>query len=211
MTALLLLLGDPLQDLASDDIEVRQAAGAALYRQGPEALRDARRRTTDLEACARLDDLLQRAETQERIRGFGGGNRVGGFGVAIRSDRFSGRGPFRLTVEVMNLGPSTQVFPGLGAWDVERPDEETRTQGADARVSVRKVFGGGLRRTRWGVANGTPAAPVALRPGESTTYPYPLDLKGLPAGDYEVRVEVLALPEAEETLRSNVVRLMLRP
>jgi hypothetical protein len=211
MLALLLLLGDPLQDLSSDDIEVRQAAAAVLYARGPEALLDARRRATDVEACARLDDLLRRRDVEERIRGFGGGNRVGGFGVSVRSDRFSGRGPFRLTVEVMNLAPSSQVFPGLGAWDLERPDEETRTHGADARVSVRKFAGGGLRRTRWGSASGSAAQPVALRRGESTTYVYPLDLKGLPAGDYEVRVEVLALPDAEEPLRSNVVRLMLRP
>lgn len=209
MLALALLLVDPdelLRRLSVDDIEVRQAAAAGLSR--PELL-DLRGRTEDVEIRGRLDDLLRRLEIEERIRFFGGGKRVSGFGLSLRSERFYGRGPFRLTVEVMNVGPSPQVFPGLGVWDLERPDEETRVQGADAKLSLRKVFGGGLRRTRFGPASGGEKAPAVLRRGESIAYTYVLDTKGLPAGDYDVQVEYLALGE-EGPLRSNRVRLMIR-
>lgn len=203
----LLLAGDMaelLRRLSADDIELRQAAAAGLSR--PELL-DLRGRTEDVEIRGRLDDLLRRLDVEERIRFFGGGNRVSGFGLSLRSERFHGRGPFRLTVEVMNCGPVARVFPGLALWDLERPDERTSTPGAEARVSVKRFAGGGgFPRTRWGRA-GAAGAPVRLRPGESTSYTYLLETKGLPAGDYDVQVEYLALGES---LRSNRVRLMPR-
>ena len=99
------------------------------------------------------------------------------------------------------------LFPGLGTWDLETPDEETRTRGADARVSVKKVFGGGLRRVRWGHAAADPAVPASLGPGESMSYEAVIDARGLPPGDYEVRVEYFGLAE---TLRSNPARLLIR-
>src|SRR5688572_19148232 len=219
MLALWLLLVDPadlLRDLSSDDIEIRQVAAAELFRRG-DALRkdllDARRDASDVESRSRLDDILRRLDLEERIRGFGGDNRVSNFGLSLRSDRFHGRGVFRLTIEVMNLGPAAQAFPGLGLWDVERPDQETKIQGAEARLTVKKLIGGGLRRTRWGPPSGEAGTPVRLRPGESTKYEYVLDAKALPAGDYDVRVEYFAaerLPGAEENLRSNSLRLMIR-
>lgn len=219
MLALLLLMaGDPaglLRDLSDDDIEVRQAAEAELFRGGEELRKDLieARRDANIEARARLDELLRRLDVEERIRGFGGANRVSGFGMSLRCDRFFGRGPFRLRIEVMNLEPASQVFPGLGLWDVERPDEETRTHGADARVTAKTFSGGGFRRTRWSHASADPARPVSLRPGESTSFEYVLDARTLPAGDYDVRVEYYAperIPGAEENLRSNSVRLMIR-
>jgi hypothetical protein len=219
MLSLWLLLVDPadlLRDLAADDIEVRQAAAAELYRRGDEIrkeLVDARRDAPDVETRSRVDDILRRLDLEERIRGFGGDNRVSNFGLSLRSDRFHGRGAFRLTVEVMNLGPAAQVFPGLALWDVEQPDQETRTPGAEARLTVKKFVGGGLRRTRWGHPSGEAGTPVTLRPGESMKYAYILDAKALPAGDYEVRVEYFAperIPGAEENLRSNSLRLMIR-
>lgn len=218
MIAFLLLLGgdpaDLLRDLSDDDIEVRQAAEAELFRRGEGLRKDLieARRDANIETRSRLDELLRRLDVEERIRGFGGANRVSGFGMSLRSDRFFGRGPFRLTVEVMNVGSSAETFPGIGLWDLERPDEETKTHGADARVKVSRFVGGGFRRTRWGHGSGA-GTPVALRPGESTTIEYVLDAKPLPAGDYEVRVEYYAperIPGAEENLRSNGVRLMVR-
>ena len=219
MLSLWLLLVDPadlLRDLSDHDIEVRQAAAAELYRRGAELrkdLFDARRDAPDVETRSRLDDILRRLELEERIRGFGGDNRVSNFGLSLRSDRFHGRGVFRLTIEVMNLGPAAQAFPGIAVWDVERPDQETKTQGAEAKLTVRKFIGGGLRRTRWGPPSGEAGTPVTLRPGESMKYDYVLDAKGLPAGDYDVRVEYFAaerLPGAEDNLRSNSLRLMIR-
>lgn len=219
MLALWLLLVDPadlLRDLSDVDIEVRQAAASELLRRGATLRRelvDARRDAPDVETRSRVDDILRRLDLEERIRGFGGGNRVSGFGMSLRSDRFHGRGPFRLTIEVMNLGPATQAFPGIGLWDVEHPDQETKTRGAEARLTVRKFIGGGLRRTRWSPASGEAGTPVTLRPGESTTYEFLLDAKGWPAGDYDVRVEYFAaerLPGAEENLRSNSLRLLIR-
>lgn len=219
-TLLLLLAGtDPaalLRDLAHDEIEIRQAAAAELRRRGAELrkeLEEARRDASEPETRGRLDEILGRLDVEERIRGFGGGNRVSGFGLALRSDRFSGRGPFRLTIEAMNLESAARPFPGIGLWDLEEPGQETRTRGAEARVTVRTFIGGGLRRTRWGAAPGGRAAAVLLRPGESTTFAYVLDVETLPAGDYDVRVEYFApgrLPEASENLRSNVLRLMIR-
>jgi hypothetical protein len=219
MLSLWLCLVDPadlLRDLAADDIEVRQAAAAELYRRGGELreeIVDARRDAVNLEARSRLDDLLRRLDVEERIAGFGGDNRVSELGLSLRSDRFYGSGPFRLAIEVMNVGPVDQVFPGIGLWDLEQPDQETKTQGAEARVTVKKFIGGGLRRTRWGHPSGEAGTPVTLRPGESTKYEYLLDAKTLPPGDYDVRVEYFAaerIPGAEENLRSNAVRLMVR-
>lgn len=213
LLALLALIGGALDDLSSDDIEVRQAAAAELYRQGAKALLDARREATDLEAVARLDDLLRRRDVEDRISGFGGENRVAGFGLTLRSDRFFGRGPFRLTVEVMNVDAAPQVFPGLARWDVERPDEETKLQCAEAKLSVKKFIRGGFPRTRWTTGSGQVGVPVVLKPGESTTYETTLDAKSLPAGDYDVKVEYYAaklIPDAEENLRSNAVRLTIR-
>ena len=220
LSILLLLAGsdpvDLLRGLSHDDIEVRQAAAAELYRRGPELrkeLSEARRDAADVETRLRLDDLLRRLEVDERIRGFGGGPRVADFGLSLRIDRFAGRGPFRLSIEVMNVGSVERVFPGIALWDLEEPDQETRTPGADARVTVKKFIGGGLRRTRWGRAPGGPVPAVALRPGESTSFEFDLEAKDLPAGDYDVRVEYFApgrLPDAEENLRSNTTRLMIR-
>ncbi|HEX7899087.1 MAG TPA: hypothetical protein VF950_15085 [Planctomycetota bacterium] len=212
MLFICLFLADLLRDLSHDDIEVRQAAAAELYRRGAELrkeLSDARRDASDIETRSRLDDILRRLDVDERIRGFGGGPRVADFGLSLRIDRFAGRGPFRLAIEVMNVGSAEREFPGIALWDLEEPDQETRTPGAEARVTVKKFIGGGLRRTRWGRAPGVPVAAVALRPGESTTFDFLLEAKDLAAGDYDVRVEI-RIPEAEENLRSNVVRLMIR-
>jgi hypothetical protein len=212
MLLLCLFLADLLRDLSHDDVEVRQAAAAELYRRGPglrKELSEARRDAADVETRLRLDDLLRRLEVDERIRGFGGGPRVADFGLSLRIDRFAGRGPFRLTMEVMNVGSAERVFPGIAAWDLEEPDQETRTPGADARVTVKKFIGGGIRRTRWGRAPGAPVAAVALRPGESATFDFILEAKDLPAGDYDIKVDCFA-SGAEEPLRSNGVRMTIR-
>ena len=200
---LLLLLGSDvaglLQGLGNDDIQTRDAATEALYHLGPrKELREARDSARDPEVRGRLDDLLARLAVDDRIQAFGGGERVGGWGMSLRTDRFHGRGPYRLTVEVMNVGKETRMFDGLGTWDVEGPDEDSRVD-ADARVSVRAVFRHGLRKSRWGRPQGRPATPVLLRPGESVAYTYVI--KDLPRGDYEVRVDA-------GPLRSNPVRLM---
>jgi len=186
-----------LQALGDDDIDVREAATETLYRLDPrQELREARERSRG-EARARIDDLLRRLAVDDRIRAFGGGPRVDGLGMSLRTNVFHGRGPFRLTIEVMNVGKETRIFDGLGTWALERPDEDSRIE-ADARVSIRSVFHTGLRKTRRGRAEGSSAMPAPLRPGDSVAYAYVVDK--LPAGDYEVRVDA-------GPLRSNPLRL----
>lgn len=213
MLAVLLLLTDPrelLRALEDPEIDVRQAAAAELARRGEElrdALIDARRNATDLEVRGRLDDLLLRVRTEARIRGFQGGAPVEDLALSLKSDRFHGDGSFRLTLEVMNVGSSERTFPGLGAWDVDAPDYESRAHGAEAKLLIRKLFGhANLRRARRSDASG-PAVPVRLRPGESTRYSRALHARDFASGDYELRVDYAAL---QEPLRSNVVRILIR-
>lgn len=191
-----------LAALGHDDPRTRDASSEALYRLDPRReLREARRRAPDDEVRARLDDLLARLAVDDRIARFGGGPRLDGLAMSLRTDRFHGRGPFRLSVEIMNVGKEARTFDGLGTWDLERPDEDSRVP-ADARVSIRNVFAVGLRKTRWGRAEGSSAVPVTLRPGDVVAYAVVVDT--LPAGDYEVRVDA-------GRLRSNPVRLLVRP
>jgi len=219
VAALLLGWKDPVdlvRDLADDSIDVRERAAGELYRRGEEIrgfLIDAREEASDLETRARLQEILRRLDADDRIRGFGGSNRVGGFGASLRSDRFFGAGPFRLTLEIMNLSPKDQVLPGIGTWEQELPDQELRNTGAEARVSLRKFIGGsGLRRTSWG-SGGSPGHAQLLRPGEIARFEYVLEAKSVPPGDYQVSAEYFArdlISDAEENLRTNSVHLMIR-
>jgi hypothetical protein len=206
-----------LRQLSNDSIAVRERAAAELYRRGEELrgfLLDAREAATDLEVRERLQGILRRLDVDDRIRCFGGGNRVGGFGASLRSDRFFGAGPFRLELEIMNLGPAEQELPGIAAWEQDFPDEEVRSTGAQARVQVKKFISlPGLRRTTWKSGDVAPAAPYLLRPGERAHVDLVIDAKSFPAGDYDVTVEYFArdrIPGAEENLRTNAVRLMIR-
>jgi hypothetical protein len=219
LAAFLLDWSDPtdlVRDLADDSIVVRERAASELYRRGEE-LRPFLRETLDVEADPetreRLIGVLRRLDADERIRDFGGSNRVCGFAAQLRSDRWFGSGPFRFTLEIMNVGARDQVFPGLGAWDAEMPDQEVRTTGSEAKIFVRKFIGsGGFRKSSWRSADAQ-RTPVWLRPGECVRFEYVVDAKSLPSGEYQVTVEYQALdliPDAEERLRTNVVRLTVR-
>ncbi|MBI3854607.1 MAG: hypothetical protein HY293_02825 [Planctomycetes bacterium] len=214
LAALLLgwkLPGELIRDLSDDSIEIRERASAELYRQGEELrplLVESRDLATDLEVRARLDRILRRLEADERIRGFGGANRVGGFAASLRSDRFFGVGPFRLSVDVMNVDSRDLEFPGVGTWDLALPDQELRCRGAEARLSVKRFAGApGLRRTTWRTGVEEVALPAFLRPGECARIEYVLEPRALPAGDYQAAVEIFG---AEEDLRTNSVTLMIR-
>lgn len=220
VAALLLRWNDPVdlvRELADDSIDVRQRAAGELYRRGEEIrgfLIDARDSASELETRARIQEILRRLDADDRIRGFGGANRVGGFGASLRSDRFFGSGPFRLTLEIMNLGTGDQLLPGIGSWDQELPDQELRATRSEARVSLRKFIGStGLRRTTWRSGEGSPRTPQLLRPGDCARFEVLLEVNGVPAGDYQVSAEYFArdlIPDAEENLRTNTVHLMIR-
>lgn len=217
LAALLLDGSDPaalVRDLGDDSIAVRARAAAELYRRG-ESLRpllvEALAGALDPEVRARIGAVLARLDADDRIRWFGGHNRVCGFAAQLRTDRWYGSGPFRLTVEIMNVGSGDAVFPGLGTWDLETPEQEFRSNGSDARIVVRKFIGhSGIRRSSWRPADGSARTPVLLRPGEAARFESVLDAKLLAAGDYQVTVEYSALPDAEEKLRTNTVRLTVR-
>jgi hypothetical protein len=204
-------------DLSADSIELRDRAARELYRRG-EGIRtlllEAQETAADLETRARLEQLLRRLDADARIREFGGGNRVGGFGLALGTDRYFGAGPFKLSVAVMNLGPDDQILAGIGTWDLELPDQDIRSVGSEARVGIRRFAGAaGLRRSSWRPGGGPAGTPVLLRPGDCARFEYALDAKSLPAGDYQVAVEYFArdlIPGADENLRSNTVHLMIR-
>src|SRR5262249_51722289 len=155
-----------------------------------------------------------RLDADERIRCFGGGSQVGGFGASLRSDRFFGAGPFRLQLEIMNLGGSDQELQGIATWDQEFPGEDLRLSGAQARIQLKKFIAApGLRRTTWRSGDGGAPTIHLLRPGESARFECTLDAATVPPGDYEVSIEYFArelIPGAEENLRSNSVRLMIR-
>ena len=212
--------GDPsvlLRDLRDDSIAVRERAATELYRRGRELrdfLLEARESAAELEVRERLQAILRRIDADERIRDFGGGARVGGLGASLRSDRFFGSGPFRLQLAIMNLGTEDRELAGITGWEQDLPDQELRRRGAQARIQVRKFIASpGLRRIRW-LSGDVAAAPSRiLRPGECARFEAVLDAEALPAGDYEVRIEYFArdlLPDAQENLRSNTVRLMIR-
>ena len=207
---------DLVRDLADDSIDVRERAASELYRRGEELrpfLREACDAEADPEVRGRLAGVLRRLDADERIRGFGGFNRVCGFAANLRSDRWYGSGPFRFTLEIMNVGPSAQLFPGIGSWEAEMPEQEFRTIGAEAKIIVRKFIGsGGLRRHSWRPADGL-RTPTWLRSGDCARFEYVLDAKDLTAGDYLVTVEYQAhdlIPDADERLRTNTVRLTIR-
>lgn len=220
LVACLLVWNDPsglLPELSSDSIERRERAAADLLRRGEEVrplLIDALQETTDPEARARIAEVLRRLDADDRIRWFGGHNRVAGFGANLRSDRFFGAGPFRLTLEIMNVGTRDQELPEIRSWDADLPDQEIKATGSEARVTLRKFTGlTGLRRTTWRPADGSRRADLVLRPGDCARFDYVIDAKSIPAGDYDVVVEYFAatlIPGAEESLRSNSVRLMIR-
>jgi len=217
-----LLLGweDPsilLRSLSDDSIAVRERAAAELYRRGEELrgfLIDARESAAELEVRERLLGILRRLDADERIRDFGGGNRVGAFGASLRSDRFFGSGPFRLQLDIMNLGALDRDLPGIASWEQDLPDQDLRLTGAQARIQVKKfIAASGLRRTMWRSGNGAAAATQTLRPGECAHFEVVLEAKSFPPGDYDVSVEYFArdlIPGAEENLRTNTVRLMIR-
>jgi len=206
-----------LRDLSDESIQIRERASAELHRRGEE-LRDllvkSRDRTADVETRGRLNDLLRRLDADERIRRFGGANRVAGFAASLRSDLWFGSGPFRLTLEVMNVGGGTQEFPGIAAWDVELPDQDLRGQGSEGRLSVKRFIGpSGLRRTVWAPREGGARTPVQLQPGESVRYEATIEARSLPAGDYRVGVELFSrelFPGVDDNLRSNSVSLTVR-
>ena len=206
-----------VRNLADDAAPVRERAAEELYRRGEEVrgqLLDAHEAATDPETRARLMDILRRLNADERIRDFGGGTRVAGFGAALRSDRFFGTGPFRLSLEIMNLEKVERELPGITSWDLDLPDQEVKTNGSQARVQLKKFIGAtGFRRTTWKGGDGLAEAPKVLRPGECARFEITLDVKSVPAGDYDVAVEYFArdlIPGAEENLRTNGVRLMIR-
>jgi hypothetical protein len=220
LAAIFLEWNDPavlVRDLSDDSIAVRERADRELYRGGEEfraALLEAQETAVDPEARARVKELLRRLDADVRIREFGGGNRVGGFGAALSTDRFFGSGPFRLTLEIMNLGPKEDLLTGVGTWDLELPDQDLRSTGSEARVGVRRFAGAsGLRRTSWRPGGGSGRTSVLLRPGDCARFDYSLDARPLPAGDYQACVEYFSrdlIPGAEENLRSNSVHLMIR-
>ena len=205
-----------VRDLSDDGIAVRERAAGELYRQGDVLrgfLADAREAAAELEVRERLQGILRRLDADERIRDFGGGNRVGGFGASLRSDRFFGSGPFRLQLDVMNLGPGDRDLPGIASWEQDLPDQELRRSAAQARVQVKKFIASpGLRRTSWRSGEGASESRL-LRPGDGARFEFVLDATALPPGDYDVSVEYFArdlIPGAENNLRSNTVRLMIR-
>lgn len=221
LAALFLDWSDPagyVRDLADDSIAVRERAEAELYRRGEDVrpvLIDALVAAPDPEVCARLRTLLARLDADDRIRWFGGHNRVCAFAAQLKSDRWYGSGPFRLTIEIMNVGSKDQVFPGIGQWDLETPDQDFRSTGSDAKVFVRKFIGhsSGFRKSGWRSADGSARTPAYLRPGEVARFESVIDAKALPNGDYTVHVEYFApdhLPGAEDRLRTNTVRLTVR-
>jgi hypothetical protein len=205
-----------VRDLSDDSPRIRERAEAELYRQGQDVrgvLIDARDRGPDPETRSRAREILRRLDADERIRNFGGFNRVGGFAASIRTDRFFGSGPFRLTLEVMNMGSKDMDFPGLGTWDAELPDQDTRRTGSEARVTVRKIGSIGLRRTTWGSGEIGTRTPTFLRPGDSVRFEYTLPAGSLPPGDYQVSVEYFArdlIVDADDNLRTPSVTLMVR-
>ena len=206
-----------LRTLSDDSIEARERAAADLYRRGEELrgfLTDAREAAAAPEVRERLGGILRRLDADERIRGFGGGNRVAGFGASLRSDRFFGSGPFLLRLEIMNLGASDQELPGVATWEQQFPDQQLCRDGAEARIEVKRFIGAhGLRRTTWTHGGRAAAALHLLRPGERAIFEFKLDAGSLTAGDYDITVEYFArdlIPGAEENLRTNVVRVMVR-
>ena len=219
VAALLLDWSDPADlvlDLGHDSIVVRERAAAELHRRGEDLrplLSEARDAAHDPEIRERLNGVLRTLDADARIRGFGGCNRVCGFAAQLRTDRWYGSGPFRFTLEIMNVGSRDQLFPGIGAWDAEMPDQEFRTAGSEAKIFVRKFIGsGGFRRSSWRSPDAA-RIPVWLRPGECARFEYVLDAKTLPPGEYQVTVEYQAhdlLPDADERIRTNTVRLTVR-
>ncbi len=212
LAAALLALAGPeasLRRLGDESVEVREEASADLTRRGEPVrrlLEVALAAAGDPEVRARLGCLLARLDADRRRREFGGGPRAAGLAAALRTDRFFGPGPVRLTVEIMNVGDAPRLLAPICEWDVEFPREEVRTSASQARVSVRSVAGpAGLRRVAWRAA--APAAPeiLLLAPGESASFEYVLDARALPAGDYLLGVEVPA-----DGLRTNPARLMIR-
>lgn len=207
---------DLVRDLSDDSIQIRERAAAELYRQGEEVrgvLIDARDRGADSETRARAKDILRRLDADDRIRWFGGSNRVAGFAASLRADRFFGSGPFRITVEIMNVGTKDQEFPGLALWDSELPDRELRQTGADARITVRRFGATGLRPTTWCLGDRGVRTPTVLKPGDSVRYETTIEARSLPAGDYQVSVEYFArerLFDADDNLRTNSATLMVR-
>jgi hypothetical protein len=220
LAAVFLGWNDPaglVADLSDDSIEIRDRAARELHCRGEgirALLMEARETAADPETRARLEELLRHLDADARIREFGGGNRVGGFGAALSTDRFFGAGPFKLSVVVMNLGPDDRILAGVGTWDLELPDQDIRSVGSEARVAVRRFAGAaGLRRSSWRPGGGAAGSPVHLRPGECARFEYLLDARSLPPGDYQVAVEYFArdlIPGAEENLRSNTVHLAIR-
>jgi hypothetical protein len=216
LAAFLLDWSDPadlVRDLAHESIGVRERAAAELHRRGEDLrpfLMEAAEAAADPEIQARLNGVLRSLDAEARIRRFGGLHRVCGFAAQLRSDRWYGSGPFRFTLEIMNVGSRDQVFPGIGSWDAEMPDQDFRATGSEAKIVVRKFIGsGGFRRSSWRSPDGA-RTPVWLRPGECARYEYVLDGKTLPPGDYQVTVEYQAhdlIPDADERLRTNTVRL----
>ena len=207
---------DLVRDLSDDSIQIRERAAAELYRQGEDVrgvLIDARDRGADSETRARAGTILRRLDAEDRIRWFGGSNRVAGFAASLRTDRFFGSGPFRITVEIMNVGTKDLEFPGLALWDADLPDQELRQTGADARITVRRFGATGLRRTTWRSGETGVRTPTVLRPGDTVRYETTIEARSLPAGDYQVSVEYLArdrLFDADDNLRTNSVTLMVR-
>jgi len=205
-----------VRDLQDDSIRIRERAEAELYRQGEEVrgvLIDTRDRGSDPETRARAKEILRRLDADQRIRWFGGTNVVGGFAASLRTDRFFGSGPFRITLEIMNVGSKDLEFPGLAAWDAELPDQELRHTGAEARVTLRRFGANGLRRTTWSSGETGVRTPTVLRPGDTVRYEYTMDARSIPAGDYQVSVEYFArdlIPDAAESLRTPSVTLMIR-
>src|SRR5215831_14360449 len=87
---------DLVRDLSDDSAQIRERAEAELYRQGEDV------RGLLIDARDRAREILRRLDADSRIRNFGGGNRVAGLGASLRTDRFFGAGPFRLSLDVMN-------------------------------------------------------------------------------------------------------------
>jgi hypothetical protein len=206
-----------VRGLSDDAVQVREHAAEELYRRGEEVrghLIDAHEATTDPEARARLIDIVRRLDADERIRDFGGGPKVAGFGAALRSDRFFGSGPFRLTLDIMNLEKVDRELAVITSWDLELPDQETKGNGSQAQVQLKKLIGTtGVRRATGKRGDGRTEAPMLLRPGEFARFEFSLEVKAVPAGDYDVAVEYFAralIPGAEVNLRTNSVRLMIR-
>lgn len=205
-----------VRDLSDDSAPVRERASAELYRKGEDirgVLIDARDRGVDSETRARAKDILRRLDADDRIRWFGGHQRVAGLAASLRTDRFFGSGPFRVTVEIMNVGTRDLEFPGLAAWEADLPDSELRQNGAEARITVRRFGATGLRRTAWRSGETGVRKPALLRPGDSVRYETTIDARSFPAGDYQVSVEYFArdlVPDADANLRTNSVTLMIR-